>query len=191
MNSKVKNKSFVLSFVLAILLALSLLLNFSGAWFTDSATSEGGGTTITFGTVKLGSDTIDVNVPNPLLPSQSITFNQIEYVGNVNAYYQIFFDVAEYNGANPTLDDLKATLKANTVQYGLFTVATDAGKKVTPNAVDISQAVGNNYQTISCKFSVTIQVIQQANIPGVANPNNPTQAEYAQIFANYYSDTGN
>lgn len=190
MNSKVQNKSFVLSFVLAILLAFSLMLNFSGAWFTDSATSGAEGTTITFGTVKLETKTLTFNVPNPLLPSQSITFNPIKYAGNVNAYYQIFFGVTDYTGTNPTIDELKATLKANTVQYGLFTVATDDGKTVTPTAVNISQAIGNNYQTISCKFTVTIQVIQQANIPDVANPNNPTQAEYKNIFT-YYSDTGN
>ena len=180
--------STVMCIVLAVLLVFSLALGFTGAWFTDSASNGIGGTQLQFGTVKVEEKSITIENTSPLLPSQDITFGEIQYVGDVNAYYRIFFDVTNYQGADPTLDELKATLKSNTVQYGLFTVDTAAGKKVTPDPINISEATGNEFQGVSCNFIVTIQVIQQANIPGVQDPANPTDAELAVVFDTYYTD---
>lgn len=184
-----KSKSTYITIVLAVLLALSVLLSFTGAWFTDKATNTTD-TQIQFGKVALGSETIDVNLPTPLLPGHQITFGEIEYIGDVNAYFRVYFDVTNYDRSDPTMAELKTTLNANTVQYGIFDVEDTASLTLTPDAVDILTATGNDYQTLTCNFVVTIEVIQQANIPGIANPDAPTTAEYEKIFRDYYTDSG-
>ena len=184
-----KSKSTYVSIVLAILLVLSVLISFSGAWFTDKATNSSN-TQIQFGTVALGSETIEVNLPNPLLPGHQISFGEIEYVGDVNAYFRVYFDVSNYVETDPTLAELKTMLNANTVQYGIFDVEDADSLTLTPDSIDILTATGNNYQALTCNFVVTIEVIQQANIPGIANPSAPTTAEYEKIFSDYYTDSG-
>ncbi|HBB44943.1 MAG TPA: hypothetical protein DCZ34_02335 [Clostridiales bacterium] len=65
-NSKKMSKSSIAVIVLSILLVLSLILGFTGAWFTDSKNS-GDGKDVTFGLVKIGAVTADaISVTNTI-----------------------------------------------------------------------------------------------------------------------------
>lgn len=183
--TKQKSNMFVI-ILLAVLLAISLLFNFTGAWFTDTTTNTTG-TTINFGTVKLETKTLGLIIPKPLLPSQNIDFETINYVGSANAYFRIYFSIAEgsYTGTIPTLQRLQETLHTNTIQYGVFDVEADGGMAVTPKTINIAQSTDNDFQNVTCALEVTIEVIQQANMDGVADPSNPTEEEFEYIFATY------
>lgn len=178
--------SSILCVVLVALLLLSFSLGLSSAWFTASdSDSTHSNLNLKFGTVDLENKTLVVNAPQYLLPSQNITFDPINYTGNVNAYYRIYFGVTNYSGSEPALSELQSTLKTSTVQYGLFSV-DNSTTQVTPNPINIASSTGNKFQNVSCTLTVTIEVIQQANLTGVADPDNPTDAELNSVFDRYY-----
>jgi hypothetical protein len=189
MMTKIKTKKSLFIVFAVIMLVISLSLNITGAWFTDSAGTGDAGVEIKFGTVKIEEKDITINLPDQLLPNLNITFAPINYVGNVNAYYRIFFSIVDgsYTGSSPTLDELKDVLKANTVQYGTFDVSTTSGTTVTPNTINIASTTGNKFQGVSCQYKVTIQVIQQANIPGIESGSTPTDSQLQTVFETYYS----
>ena len=65
-NSKKMSKSSIAVIVLSILLVLSLILGFTGAWFTDKKDS-GKGKDVTFGLVKIGEVSADaISVKNTI-----------------------------------------------------------------------------------------------------------------------------
>ena len=65
-NSKKMSKSSIAVIVLSILLVLSLILGFTGAWFTDSKNS-GEGKDVTYGLVKIGDVSADaISVTNTI-----------------------------------------------------------------------------------------------------------------------------
>lgn len=161
----------VVTIVLAVLLALSLALGLTGAWFTDKATGTGN---VNFGKVEIG-DSVTVNVPTNLVPTQEITFDQVTYNG-VPAFYRVSVDVDETDYKNkltshsgwPTLAKVKEVL-SKAKAYGAigdyFTSSTNTtltNEKVSIAPISIPNTVDNTFQEVSCILKVTIDVIQQA-----------------------------
>lgn len=148
----------VVTIVLAVLLALSLALGLTGAWFTDKAT---GSSTVNFGEVKLGKQSITITPASTtaLLPSQKITLENPQYKG-VAAYYRISITVS---GANLP-SDINTKLGAST-KYGYIAAKSSLTNIDNfPSEITIPDNTGNDFQNVTCTLTVTVEVIQQEGI---------------------------
>lgn len=191
--------NIVICFALALLLAMSLSLSFTGAWFTDIDSATTPTVSLKFGTVKIGENPVVSAVSN-IVPTQKITYqnasnSNIQYSGDVSAYYKISFSISELKNADtnatvssPTLAQLKsmftfdATNKANDNNlYGKVV----ANGTIPKGNITFSQNADNTYKNLSFKITLTIFVLQSDNISiGTSG----TEAQKIKVaFDNFYS----
>lgn len=175
---RVLKKETGINKILFVLLIALLCINFyliktSGAWFTDSASSTSSAGTIRFGTVQLNKDVITVSSNTQtlnnvaLLPNMKIDIEQVNYIGNVNAYYRITIQSSnEKNSAGQSLTgEQLSTFKSalgNSTTYGYIDISNST--TIAPQSITIPGSLDNTYQGATANLTVTITVLQQPNL---------------------------
>ena len=175
---RVLKKESSINKILFVLLIALLCINFyliktSGAWFTDSASSANSAGTIRFGTVQLNKDVITVSSNTQtlnnvaLLPNMKIDIEQVNYIGNVNAYYRITIQSSnEKNSAGQSLTgEQLSTFKSalgNSTTYGYIDISNST--TIAPQSITIPGSLDNTYQGATANLTVTITVLQQPNL---------------------------
>lgn len=167
-NSKKMSKSSIAVIVLSILLVLSLILGFTGAWFTDK--KEGNSSDMTFGTVKLadleGLDAISVSntietANKNLMPGSTITGSvTVKSEGNAAVWlrYKVTFSGkgAEY------LKDAEGNDLSTEYVYPAAALAGGATTTIDIDA-KVPEATVNAAQGKVVKITVVVEALQQAN----------------------------
>lgn len=175
---RVLKKESSINKILFVLLIALLCINFyliktSGAWFTDSASSASSAGTIRFGTVQLNKDVITVSSNTQtlnnvaLLPNMKIDIEQVNYIGNVNAYYRITIQSSnEKNSSGQSLTgEQLSTFKSalgNSTTYGYIDISNST--TIAPQSITIPGSLDNTYQGATANLTVTITVLQQPNL---------------------------
>ena len=161
-NSKKMSKSSIAVIVLSIFLVLSLILGFTGAWFTDK--KEGGTETVTMGTIDISTSDAKVAVSKDVelnMPGDKITI--AGQVKNTGEKAWIRYKLSHTYAAE---DELKTALDAAfTGSYVYVETAVDAKTgtvSLTENAT-IPTTLGNTAQGATFSVSLTIEAIQWAN----------------------------
>lgn len=161
-NSKKMSKSSIAVIVLSILLVLSLILGFTGAWFTDKLTSGGEGTKVTFGHVELNdAKAIAITAPaGKVMPGDTLTVTNTQYKGAA-AYYKL---VVTATCNKPELQDsLNKTFSAG-AKYGVIAASDNFADLTLLSDITIdAKTFGNTYQDAEVTLSVELTVIQQKN----------------------------
>ena len=171
-NSKKMSKSTVAIVLLSLLLVLSLILTATGAWFTDSKTSQD--KDLSFGTLKLDAITLDgVAVANKidtdninLMPGSTISGTvSVRNSGNSAAWlrYKVTFsgEGAEF-----------LTLEEGAGEYKYVATALEGGASTEIGiAASVAKTVGNGAQGKPVKIVIVVEALQQAN---TAAENNET-----------------
>ncbi len=192
-NSKKMSKSSIAVIVLSILLVLSLILGFTGAWFTDKdAKSE---QTINFGTIDVALDgTSDIGFKNgdgsaltkPLMPGDKVMAKAVVKNTGAEAYYVVRILVsAQVKGAEEAatakyyvLNGDKAVEASATVMPKL---AATTGTATIDLSMDLDGAVyGNDYQGGKAVVSCEVRAIQAKNL---------TAAQAYSILVENYNET--
>ena len=165
-NSKKMSKSSIAVIVLSILLVLSLILGFTGAWFTDQANGDVTGTG-TFGTVKITSATAsvsmaegDANEITNLVPGCKLKLTgTIENGSTVDVYYR--YKVV----ATVTCEDvgMKTELENLFKTYAEWTEGVKLAKATNANPngeFSIPTSIGNAAQGATVSFKLSVQFTQ-------------------------------
>ena len=166
-NSKKMSKSSIAVIVLSILLVLSLILGFTGAWFTDKADDQAVTGEGTFGTVKITSASAtvamaegDVNELSNLVPGCSLKLTgKIENGSTVDVYYR--YKVV----ATVTCDDKTAKAELENL-FKTYAEWTEGEKltKATNASLDgnfnIPNTIGNAAQRAKVSFKLSVQFTQ-------------------------------
>ena len=223
MNKVAKSNwiSITLIILFASLLTLTMYFTFiqkSGAWFTDTDSSSNSAN-LTFGNVsvesgqanlKLGTYQTNTYVQqseiNNFVPTQTVEYfgtgtNQnINYTGNVDAYYRITFSITNLKNADNTAlapgDTMTTSSIASkfsfadgsSVIYGKVEVAT--ASYIEKGYLEFSSTANNTYTNYKFTLEVKIDLVQAANVSLINNVDTSdgmSPAEYATLFAAYDS----
>ena len=193
-NSKKMSKSSIAVIVLSILLVLSLILGFTGAWFTDKADKSESDATIHWGAVRVaytageGSKWTVADVSKNVLPgdkydmSGTISFTDATvemYMlvtvenGSVAEALKQYITISglDFTGANKLTPETVEGIKAGEKLYKVS--KADLAKTFTVAAkVEVSKDTPNKVgetqlnggADIAIKFALSVGVIQAANI---------------------------
>ena len=170
-----KQRTISITLLICVAVVLTLSLAITGAWFFSRSSGE---TTITFGQVKLGSQTVNINTKNNLLPTDTINVNDISYSsGSADAWYRVSVQITG-------IEDLEEV----TYSYGQIS----GGQTISINSIKIPSDIGDDYQNQSALLQIVVEVIQKEGIPvGEHNDivNNAdrlsAQAKDAFVYAGY------
>ena len=176
-NSKKMSKSSIAVIVLSILLVLSLILGFTGAWFTDKDAK--GEQTVNFGTIDVALDeTSDIGFKNgdnstltePLMPGDKVMAKAVVKNTGAEAYYVVKILVSA---------QVKGAEEAATAKYYVWngTETVEASETVMPKlkattgtaTIDLSMDLdgatyGNDYQGGKAVVSCEVRAIQAKNL---------------------------
>ena len=181
-NSKKMSKSSIAVIVLSILLVLSLILGFTGAWFTDKLTSGEEGTKVTFGHVELNDGkAIAITAPaGKVMPGDKLTVTNTQYKGAA-AYYKL---VVTATCDNAELQSSLNTTFGAGAKYGVIAASEEFADLTLLSDITIdAKTFGNTYQDAVVTLSVELTVIQQQNQEiGENAANTPEAAKY--VFEN-------
>jgi hypothetical protein len=181
-NSKKMSKSAFAVIVLAVLLVLSMVLGLTGAWFTDT---KSGSTSVTFGTVTLGTYTATSTVTN-LLPGKTITVADASYTGSVAAYYRVTISCPSAKNKSGTaftgsdLTTLQAQLQKSEV-YGYVPAGSSTAQTISVSDLTISTDLGNTYQGATATIVVKIEVIQQEGTGQTAQTSDAAKTAFETV----------
>ena len=161
-NSKKMSKSSIAVIVLSILLVLSLILGFTGAWFTDK--KDGGTGTVTMGTINISTSDAKVAVSKDVdlnMPGDKITI-----AGEVKNTGEKAWIRYKLSHTYETEDELKTALDAaftGSYVYVEAPVNATTGTVSLKENATIPTTLGNAAQGATFSVSLTIEAIQWAN----------------------------
>lgn len=182
-NSKKMSKSSIAVIVLSILLVLSLILGFTGAWFTDKLTSGDEGTKVAFGHVELNdAKAIAITAPaGKVMPGDKLTVTNTQYKGAA-AYYKLVV-TATCNNKPELQDSLNKTFSAG-AKYGVIDASDDFADLTLLSDITIdAKTFGNTYQDAEVTLSVELTVIQQKN-QNIGDKTENTKEAAQYVFEN-------
>ena len=216
MKTKFKIKSLIL-FLFFVLATSSVAVFFviSGAWFTSSDSQTIDTISLKFGSVRLGTN-FRVMAVSDMVPTETIDYHgganditlaNIDYAGNVDAYYRITFDVTNTDDTeNAYSETFEKLLDFNTTSASLSAngqVRDDWSiyGKITPNSdiprgtLRLSSETPNLFADKSFKIKVKIDLFQGVNLSGIegvenleSNNASAKKLSYQNLF--YYYDWG-
>ena len=161
-NSKKMSKSSIAVIVLSILLVLSLILGFTGAWFTDKKTGEE--ITKDFGTVELNVAATEFGkvtrvsnaageVTGKIMPGDTIGYTLT--VTKAEGSEEFWFAV---------------TVSITGLETDITTeITADKDSAVTGNVELTGATYGNTYQGKQVKLSYVVYAVQKANVATAAD----------------------
>ena len=173
-REKLSKKSIIniiVCLVLAVLLVLSLTLTVSGAWFTDSSSAATQSpVNLRFGTVTAGNVNVATGITT-LKPGETIAYSgtgsssNIQYGGNVDAYYRLSFSAT--NGFGSYLSFSPAV--SGQFQDSNYIYGKDLANGTIPKGtVKFADTALNSLQGQTFALTVKVELIQAANIGNAA-----------------------
>ena len=162
-NSKKMSKSSIAVIVLSILLVLSLILGFTGAWFTDK--KDGDEITKNFGTVELNVAATEFGkvtrvsneageVTGKIMPGDTIGYSLTvtKAEGSEDFWFAVTVTIKGLE------EDITTTISAENVK--------DSAKDsvVTGNVELTGATYGNTYQGKTVTLSYVVYAVQKANV---------------------------
>lgn len=167
-NSKKMSKSSIAVIVLSILLVLSLILGFTGAWFTDK--KEDSSSEMSFGTVKLAeltgldgisvTNTVDTANTN-LMPGSTIT-GTVNVKNEGNAAVWLRYKVTFSGEGSAFIKDDKGNDLATEYVYPAAALAGGAPTTISIKA-KVPELTANTAQEKTVTITVVVEALQQAN----------------------------
>jgi len=173
-NSKKMSKSSIAVIVLSILLVLSLILGFTGAWFTDR--TEGSSSDLQFGIVKLEQTTPSAMTiatrtnagesDGKLMPGDKINVAGAVTNKGAEAWVSVVASLtfeADYSIEAPEGWSWDTEKKVLTKTATPVAVAKD-GKVDLATTVTIPEALGNAAANTKVTLTCEVRAIQKANL---------------------------
>ena len=176
-NSKKMSKSSIAVIVLSILLVLSLILGFTGAWFTDKDAK--GEQTVNFGTIDVALDgTSDIGFKNgdnstltePLMPGDKVMAKAVVKNTGAEAYYVVKILVSvQVKGAAEQATAKYYVLNGAKTEEASATVMPKLAATTGTATIDLSMDLdgaeyGNDYQGGKAVVSCEVRAIQAKNL---------------------------